>query len=289
MEAGLDQRVTELTQRLDEVTRALRLAQETPPGGSATASNRPRKSMRERLLAAKDKELAFRGNPRELMGFLFGMDELFAFCSDGDDVPSEEDKVRITCLALHGDAKEWLRQAVAATGGAYPATYAVLEQGLLQHFIDPMAKARARDLIHELKQTGSALKYTTTFERLALQINDMGEVERYDKYVRGLKREMQLEVNRAKAATFLAAKQVVLRQDPVLFYYRGSLPQESPRVGGGGGGGATPMQLGGMGTSAGGAAQGKAGPRDYSEYTCYRCNKKGHISKHCPDKPAKKG
>src|SRR5258708_16966127 len=72
-------------------------------------------------------------------------------------------------------------------GDASQITWQMFYDGLIAMFKPVNAKKVARDKLAVLKQTHSVVRYNSEFQQLCLQINDINEAEKLDKYIRGLK------------------------------------------------------------------------------------------------------
>ena len=74
----------------------------------------------------------------------------------------------------------------------------------------------ARDKLYYLKQNGSVMRYNEIFNKLIMQIPDIGEKDALDKYKRGLRIDLQFEVARSKPKSVDEAQAVALECDQML-------------------------------------------------------------------------
>ena len=80
------------------------------------------------------------------------------------------------------------------------------------------AKKIARDKLAALRQTHSVAKYNFEITQLFLEIGDVGDNEKLDKYVRGLKDKILLEVELAEPTTLKAAMTKAQRVDGITYH-----------------------------------------------------------------------
>ena len=85
------------------------------------------------------------------------------------------------------------------------------------HFIPSNAIDVARDKIASLKQTKSAQDYANSFLNLTLQVPGMTDEEKKDRFIRGLKDKIRLEVRCKRPQTFEDAVQIAVDYDSIFF------------------------------------------------------------------------
>ena len=86
---------------------------------------------------------------------------------------------------------------------------------MMAQFQPVNAKKTARDDLFRLRQTGSVTKYVYDFHTLCLRINDISPSEQMDKFVRGLKRNVQEKVEIEDPQTLKQAMQIAERIDSI--------------------------------------------------------------------------
>ena len=152
-----------------------------------------------------------------------GMDPevwLFQFNQYGDinQVPSGN-RAKLAATYLEGNAATWWRNLVMQsddrTGDGI--SWFDFQQGLISMFKPVNAKKIARDKLASLKQTNSVTKYNFDFTQLCLEINDINESEKLDKYVRGLKDKIRVEVELAEPTTLAQAMSKAQRIDNITY------------------------------------------------------------------------
>ena len=103
------------------------------------------------------------------------------------------------------------------------------------------AAQRARDQLANCKQTGNVNAYTNAFNRIVLQCVGVSAEEKLDRYVRGLKKDIQKQVRIANPSDFedaaLTANHVKAGKN---------VSSNAFRHGGGSSSGVVPMELGAM-------------------------------------------
>ena len=156
-------------------------------------------------------------------------------------------------------------------------SWKAFSQLIVDEFVPADANERARDQIHYLKQNTSVFVYASKFRSLSLLISDMGPAEKYDKFVRGLKQPLQLEVRKAKPATFDELVRLAITIDeaghprPPTQQYSGWGTARVPNLTSGG---SVPMDLGQLYTT-------KSDVKRKGTLRCYNCGKNGHFSRNC--------
>lgn len=197
---------------------------------------------------------------------------------------------------LREDALLWYQSLAEADR---PTTWEALAEGLISYFAPLSVTIAARDRLAVLTQRTSVRAYTAEFKRLALNIPDLLEPEKLDRYVRNLRPDIRLKVRFERPATFeravYAAEQADVLRNSVLGsgaadYYSNSRFQ---RLHPGGSYGPVPMEIGQI-----------SDPRSYADVTrnpprfpkltpeersrlmanngCFYCRGIGHRASQCP-------
>jgi hypothetical protein len=78
-------------------------------------------------------------------------------------------------------------------------TWTQLAQALRQNFKPVNLEMKARDKLAELRQVASVRNYTAEFRKLALDIPSMPSHEFLDKFIRGLKPHIKVDIKKAQA------------------------------------------------------------------------------------------
>jgi hypothetical protein len=217
-------------------------------------------------------------------------------------VKDEERKVMVAASYLVDRAATWWRNLAehARVSGVKPCNgkWDIFKEKLIQAFRPVNHVKLARDKLATLKQYGSVAKYNDEFISLCMQIPDMGEADKLDRYVRGLKFKVKKDVELAEPKTLEEAMNKASRIDSISFPYSGY-----PNYGSSNGGtnnGYAPMELGAMNGKA--SSTQKSGKAQQSgsmaqqinreEFArrrrnglCLRCGKGGHIARNCSIPP----
>jgi hypothetical protein len=103
---------------------------------------------------------------------------------------------------LRDDALLWWRRHCQEWAVDHPArisNWAGLKTALEYNFRPVNQESRARDCLADLKQRGSARAYTREFRQLVMEIPSMVTSELQDRYIRGLKPNVRVEVEKSQA------------------------------------------------------------------------------------------
>ena len=92
------------------------------------------------------------------------------------------------------DAALWLRVKYPTPTSLNAETWTTFKQVLLDAFRPKDFNRRARDKLAACTQTGSVMGYAAAFQRALLGCTDVSPAEALDKFVRGLKSNIQAEV-----------------------------------------------------------------------------------------------
>ena len=110
-----------------------------------------------------------------------------------------EDSVKLAFAVslLRGPASEWYRlREKRVEQGLEPAfdTWIALKTALVARFQTVNAAQVARDKLAQLRQVSSVRDYISSFNALVLQIPDLADVEKLDRFRRGLKPNIRKDV-----------------------------------------------------------------------------------------------
>ena len=135
------------------------------------------------------------GKSEDLLAWLFQVNEHLTIMRIDDD----ETRIVFAGTALTGNAMTWYR-AMRLEGSV--ESWEDFQHSLKAHFypIDPVK--RARDQLHDLKQTTSVRDYTASFRHLIAIISSISEDEKLDRYIRGLKTRTRGEVELKEPESF---------------------------------------------------------------------------------------
>src|SRR6201988_3842294 len=128
-----------------------------------------------------------------------------------------------TYFTSAGHALKWYRSVVNATpAGAQPfgGTWDAFRTQFLTRFKIIDSKKIARDKLAALKQWASVSKYNFEFTGICVDIDDMNEAEKLDRYIRGLKTPIRVEVELAAPRDLNDAMSKAQRIDLISFPVR---------------------------------------------------------------------
>ncbi|HXP49092.1 MAG TPA: hypothetical protein VN922_04015 [Bacteroidia bacterium] len=128
-----------------------------------------------------------------------------------------------TYFTSAGHALKWYRSVVNATpAGDQPfgGTWDTFKTQFLKRFKIIDSKKIARDKLAALKQWASVSKYNFEFTGICVDIDDMNEAEKLDRYIRGLKTPIRVEVELAAPRDMNDAMSKAQRIDLISFPVR---------------------------------------------------------------------
>lgn len=170
----------------------------------------------------------------------------------------------------------------------HPVEWQAFKSAIIAYHQPVSAETAARDAIARLNQRTSVAAYTKEFKDLALNIPNFFEAEKMDRFKRGLKNTIRLQVALANPTTFEQAVSIASQVDDILFNHQRGERMERwttrPHTG------PTPMDM---------DAIIKINDNDGSSYRdiatsermeqmrkglCFYCKEHGHIARNCPRK-----
>lgn len=101
-----------------------------------------------------------------------------------------------------------------------------LKPEFLRRFRDPQAEKNARIKLHQLRQSGSAKKYTEEFKRLCSCISDLTDADQMQTYQHGLKTDLRIHLAVLKVKTFDQAVHAAEELDEIMFQERARAADE---------------------------------------------------------------
>ena len=225
----------------------------------------------------------------------------------------EQQQVIWAASYLSDTASTWWRfQQLRTTQGMEAAitTWSDFARLLTKYFQPLNAKRHARNRLAQLAQKKSVREYNHAYTMLMIELPEMHEEDRLDRYIRGLKLAVRKELEVKDPEKLEDAMEMAERIDEFLYSNRrpsNERPSQVDRPTG-----PTPMELGAMQTQArtfGGKARGHDGRRAGSlsgnakgnsgnltqaekdllmaEGRCFKCKQPGHRGFECPSKATK--
>lgn len=91
------------------------------------------------------------------------------------------------------------------------------EQAICEQFQPPNKSQQARDQLSTLVQKQSVLAYTAEFNRLCIRIDNLHHTEKLDRYIRGLKPHVRIEVQKVQPQSFSQAVGIAQTIDNIYF------------------------------------------------------------------------
>ncbi|HXQ39062.1 MAG TPA: hypothetical protein VN843_33995 [Anaerolineales bacterium] len=132
----------------------------------------------------------------------------------------EENRAKWAATYLTGKAGTWWRGLVMQThkGNIDEVKWNEFYCGLVRMFKPVNAKKIARDKLAALRQTHSVAKYNYDITQLFLEIGDVSDGEKLDRYIRGLKDKIRMEVELAEPTTLAQAMAKAQRVDGITYH-----------------------------------------------------------------------
>jgi hypothetical protein len=190
-------RIAHVEQRLQQTTAALAAAIHTAP-----PADKPKGAKPEKFCGSKHEAATVRL-------WVGALNNYFATTAWSDT-----DRLQYAVTLLRDNALLWWESMAP---GSRPTSYASFCDALVAYYQPVSAQMAARDEIAALRQTDSVKAYTDAFLRQLANIPDMSPSEKLDRYTRGLKPDIRVQVALARAATMEAAMELAERADEIMF------------------------------------------------------------------------
>ena len=214
MEPPTPEQVLALYQDLQNVK--MQLAQQQQASAAAAAAAAPRAPT---LKPAKPETFDASKAGNRADNWLFQLNEYFNACNVHNDL----ERVAYAGAMLRGAAATWWRQrrTYAASGAMADITiWSQFCNELRTQFTVINAEKIARDQLAALKQTGAVQSYAIKFRDITIQIPDITDKEKMDRFVRGLKPRLQHELAIHEPPTLDDAIRLAERIDAVDFSWQ---------------------------------------------------------------------
>ena len=246
-----------------------------------------------------NKPNAYNGAAKERVDlWVFEMEQYFAATG-----LAYERQVAYAASFLHGAAAAWWRthviQAAQPNSGiALITKWFDFSNSIISQFKPINSEKVARDRLVNLVQVNSVIKYVYEFNLLCLDVPNMSEDEKLDKFVRGLKPNIQSQVLIEDPLTVHEAMSVAQRIDSI--HYRVLVKNKYGENQGKKNrrrdyGGSRPMEIDNIEHQEGDARKDSANvnainrngmskeerDRCFKERLCFKCKKPGHLSRDC--------
>lgn len=258
-----------------------------------TTSLEERTQLPERESAPRPKEPdTFAGHRNKLNAFENQIRGMIRLCPR--HFATQERQVRYALSFLRGDAQDWFepRQLLWDRNPSACSEFQSLDaffDTLRLHYGEIDETERASKAILQLKQTHSAAKFATDFQRYRAKLPDWSEATMVSLFFRGLKSQLKMAlvaqgVVETRSLDTLINKAVKL--DHQLYDLRLATPSTSDSSYHG----PAPMEIGQLeGTRAPGRPHITDEERSYRQRNgiCFGCGVKGHIARNCPKKEPK--
>jgi hypothetical protein len=217
------------------------------------------------------KPVPFAGKKGESVeAWVFQIEQYFRLCQLKD----ETTRAAYAVSYLKDNAALWWR---SVSNGAGDATkeWRALKTELIAQFKPTNANKLARDRLANLKQTTSVQAYSFAFRAIVLEINDISNSEKLDRFIRGLKDKVRQEVELRDPTTLEEATRIAERYDTIAFNYRPRFERNERNNG------VIPMEIDSIQRRN---LSNEEKERCFKEGRCFECQGGGHIARFCPNK-----
>ena len=167
-----------------------------------------------------------------------------------------------------------------------PVTWWALRALMLEQFTETNRLTNVQDAFDRVRQKSSVTKYIAEFQAIVLELPEVNEMQRVHRFIRGLKRQVQVHVWAHAPVTLAHAMRVADSIDQAMYNSQGGAPsggfhgsrngQASSGAGQGDRQNAEPMQL----NAAGGLSLADQN-RCLRDGLCFKCMEPGHQARNC--------
>jgi hypothetical protein len=156
----------------------------------------------------------------KLEGWIFQVENYFKLYQSIHPNEPVTDSVFILFASnlLRGAASTWWQ--IIYRSNQVPEVWIDFVRILREQFLPVDAHQAARDKLHILKQTKSVAAYATSFQDVCLMLPGLTEDEKKDRFIRGLKPNVRVEVLKSSPQDYVAATRVALAVDNAIFSTR---------------------------------------------------------------------
>ena len=197
--------------------------------------------------------------------------------------PGTSDKQGITYASalLEGEAATWWQaQSLDRTGFKELRTnWARFKQAITDYFTPVNSRKQARDRLAALRQTTSVRAYATEFRKVILEIGNVSEDEKLDRFIRGLKFNVRKEVELREPQTLTEAIGISERYDSISFAISRARTPFFPRRTNLGSTEHVPMEINRIKIPK---LTEELKIKLQQEGKCFFCRKEGHMISECP-------
>jgi hypothetical protein len=140
----------------------------------------------------------------------------------------EASSVTLAAGYLADSALTWYRLHLSEVDRGVVQPYRdwhTFKTALLKKFVPIAPEVLARTKLYHIRQTQSVQTYATEYNMCMLEIPDMTEKDRVDRFCRGLKAEVRVLVELQKPSTLVEAIELATQIDSIMWQSRKTLPR----------------------------------------------------------------
>jgi hypothetical protein len=165
-------------------------------------------------------------------------------------------------------------------------TWSAFQAAIREQFSSANTTRAARDEISVLRQTRSVKAYADEFQTLLIQIPNMGPEDQLDRFIRGLKDKVRIELELREPTTLAEAIRIAEKLDMIMFgaraprqdHHQVMMSHHQPYQG------PAPMEIGSVHVPRRPTLTAEDKSRLRAERRCFYCKEKNHIAALCPKK-----
>jgi hypothetical protein len=187
---------------------------------------------------------------------------------------ADGDRVTNAGLCMKDKAAQWINGLPRLPDGEAFATWEDLCKAILMRFEPANYQRQLRRQLDTMKQTGSVAQYISEYNSVLSQIDAILEIDKVEKFLKGLREDIRYEVDRANSETLSATIQLAENTERALAWSKAQQDGDArpSTTNDGSARASSPSAHGGSGRNG----------QPSHQRRCYNCNETGHKAYDCP-------